>query len=281
MSSKEFKEYNPEAVDQIKQLLLAESRSGTPLPFEVKVDGYIKIRKTDKVERFNELYSFVDDTTENLVITLFVDPTTDKREWYKFRLKQSANSENLNGLDMDAKLNEKLKAYDTEQEHKRTKEELKKSNEKLIKAEEYIDTLLNQLEESKTKPNHIGKWDVGKLVGSVVEGIAINYPKVLTDVPVLNGIAKVIQEDVKSKSKQNLNGSFEGDVSFKIKDEVDKQGLTEHEQAIKNLAEFMASKFDERERYVLSLIIEELGNKPSELDTIADLLNIDTTSNEN
>ncbi len=281
MSSKEFKEYNPEAVDQIKQLLLAESRSGTPLPFEVKVDGYIKIRKTDKVERFNELFSFVDDTTEYLVITLFVDPTTDKREWYKFRLKQSANSENLNGLDMDAKLNEKLKAYDTEQEHKRTKEELIKSNEKLIKAEEYIDTLLNQLEESKTKPNHIGKWDVGKLVGSVVEGIAINYPKVLTDVPVLNGIAKVIQEDVKSKSKQNLNGSFEGDVSFKIKDEADKQGLTEHEQAIKNLAEFMASKFDERERYVLSLIIEELGNKPSEVDTIADLLNIDTTASEN
>jgi hypothetical protein len=281
MNTKEFKEYNPEAVEQIKQLLLSESRSGTPLPFEVKVDGYIKIRKTNNVERFNELYAFVDDTTEHLVITLFIDPATDKREWYKFRLKQSAASDNLNGIDMDAKLNEKLKAYDTQQEHKRTKEALQMSNDKLIKAEEYIDTLLNQLEESKTKPNHIGNWDFGKLIGTAVEGIAINYPKVLTNVPVLNGIAKVIQEDVKTKSNQNLNGSFEGDVSFKIKEEASAQPLTAHELAIKELTEFMASKFNEQERYVLSLIIEELGNKPSELHTIADLLNIDTAPSEN
>ncbi len=274
MISKEFKEYTPEAVEQIKQLLVSEAKSGSPMPFEIKVDGFIKIRKTDKVERFNELYSFLDDTTEQLVITLFIDPTTDKKEWYKFRLKQAPSHENLNGVDMDAKLNEKLKAYDLEQEQKRTREELSATKAKLESAEEYIGMLLNQIEESKAKPNHIGKWDMGKLFGTMVEGIAINYPKVLTDVPVLNGIAKVIQSENKNLQIKQPNNSFEGDVSFKLKDDADNQQPDEHLQAVKNLADFITAHFDEDQRRMLGHVIEALGMQPDKLETIADLLNV-------
>jgi len=278
MNTRDFKEYNTEAIDQIKQFLMAEHRNATPVPFEVKVDGYIKIRKTDKVERFDELYSFVDDTTDNVIITLFIDSSNnEKKEWYKFRLKSSSNKEAMNGTgDVEAKLEEKIRAYDLEQEHKRTKEELKQTQGKLEKAEEYIDTLLNQIEESKVKPNHIGKFDLTTLLSGTLEGLAVSYPKIMSEVPVLNGISKVIREEHKAKANKKPNESFEGDVSFKLKDEDNATETEEHLQAVKELAEYIATHFNDAQKQLLNDIIVALGEKPSELPTIAELLNIET-----
>jgi len=77
-----------------------------------------------------------------------------------------------------------------------------------------------------------------------------------------------------------LNGSFEGDVSFKPK--TNKAPLTPeaqaHEQTIRQLADFIGEHFDEQQRRLLGCVIIELGEKPSQLPTVAELLNIDVNA---
>jgi len=276
MATTEYKPYDQGEIESIRLMLEAEAKEGTPLSFDVKVNGNTRIHKTNKVERFNELYNFINDTTKELVINVYPDPNNNNRkEWYKYTFGKI--EEPLSGVgDMEQKLNERMKAFEEKQAAKRIEEKLKETEEKLGQAEDYILILEDKLEKTKLKPNHFGEWDLGKLGASILEGVAVNHPKVLEKVPVLNGIAKVIQEDTKSKP-QDLNGSFEGDVSFKSKSKEKELSpeAQEHEETVRRLVDFIGEKFDERQRSILGMVIVELGENTSQLETVAELLNID------
>ncbi len=276
MATTEYKAYDQGEVESIRLMLEAEAKEGTPLCFDVKVNGNTRIHKTNKVERFNELYNFINDTTKELVINVYPDPNNNNRkEWYKYTFGKI--EEPLSGIgDMEQKLNERMKAFEEKQAAKRIEEKLKDTQDQLNQAEDYIRILEDKLEAAKIKPNHFGEWDLGKLGSSIIEGVAIHHPKILEKVPVLNGIAKVIQEDVKNKPQQ-LNGSFEGDVSFKAKGKTQERSpeAEAHEHTVRQLADFIGEHFDEKQRRILGLVIVELGENTSQLQTVAELLNID------
>lgn len=274
MATIDYKPYDQGEVESIRLMLEAEAKEGTPLCFDVKVNGNTRIHKTNKVERFNELYNFINDTTKELVINVYPDPNNNNRkEWYKYTFGKT--EEGLNGGDMEQKLNERMRAFEEKQAAKRTEEKLQDVQDQLHQAEDYIRILEERLEAAKIKPNHFGEWDLGKLGSSIIQGVAIHHPKILEKVPVLNGIAKVIQEDVKSKPEQ-LNGAFEGDVSFKPKN----HNSEETDETILVLKEFITKKFDERQKNILGLIIMELGDKKHQLEPVAELLDIDLNEAE-
>lgn len=279
MATTGYKAYDQGEVESIRIMLEAEAKDGKPLCFDVKVNGNTRIPKTNKVERFNELYNFINDTTKELVINIYPDPNNNNRkEWYKYSFGNA--QDNLNGMgDMEQKLNERMKAFEEKQASKRLEEKYQEAQEQIKQAEDYIRILEDKLETQKTKPNHFGEWDLGKLASTTIQGIAVHHPKILEKVPVLNGIAKVIQEDMKSQPQQ-LNGSFEGDVSFKVKDKKQERSpeADAHEQTIRQLADFVGEHFDENQRRILGLVIVELGENPSQLQTVAELLNIDVNA---
>lgn len=268
----EYKPYDQSEIESIRLMLEAEAKEGRPLSFEIKVNGFTRVHKTNKVERFEELHNFLNENTTELVISVYPDMNSNRKEWYKYKL--NSKPEALNGLDMEAKISERMKQFEEKMAMQRTEEKLKETEHKLEQAELYIDILEDKLEESKTKPNHIGNFDLGKLASSTIEGIAIHYPRVLDKVPVLNGIAKVIQEENKSKPAQ-LNGGFEGEVSFKPKSKSQQAPVTEHDEAVKQLSEFIAEHFDQDQKQILGAVIVALGENPSQLPTVAELLNID------
>ncbi|MFL5763563.1 MAG: hypothetical protein ACJ77K_06430 [Bacteroidia bacterium] len=276
MAAHDYKAYDESEVESIRLMLDAEAKEGLQLYFEVKVNGNTRIHKTNKVERFGELYNFINDKTKELVINVFPDPENhNRKEWYKFNFGAN-NSESLNGLDIEQKLSERMQAFEEKQAAKRTEEKLQEALEQIQQAEDYIRILEEKLEQQKVKPNHFGEWDLGKLASTTIQGIAANHPKVLENVPVLNGIAKVIQEDLRSKPP-SLNGTFEGDVSFKAKESKTNASpeAEAHEQTIRQLADFIGEHFDEDQRRMLGWVIVELGENPVQLQTVAELLNID------
>jgi hypothetical protein len=283
MATTDYKPYDQGEIESIRLMLEAEAKEGTPLCFDVKVNGNTRIHKTNKVERFNELYNFINDTTKELVINVYPDPNNNNRkEWYKYTFGKI--EEPMGGVgDMEQKLNERMKVFEEKQAAKRVEEKLKETEEKLSQAEDYIQILEDKLEAAKVKPNHIGQIDLAKLGAGILEGVATQYPKVLEKVPVLNGIAKVIHDENKSKPQQ-LNGSFEGDVSFKAKSKTTDLSpeAIEHEETVRRLVDFIGEKFDERQRSILGMVIVELGENTSQLETVAELLNIDLNAeNEN
>jgi hypothetical protein len=278
MATTEYKPYDQGEIESIRLMLEAEAKEGAPLSFDVKVNGNTRIHKTNKVERFNELYNFINDTTKELVINVYPDPNNNNRkEWYKYTFAKI--EEPMSGVgDMEQKLNERMRVFEEKQAAKRVEEKLKETEEKLN-----IQILEDKLEAAKVKPNHIGQIDLAKLGAGILEGVATQYPKVLEKVPVLNGIAKVIHEENKNKPQQ-LNGSFEGDVSFKAKSKEQELSpeAREHEETVRRLVDFIGEKFDGRQRSILGMVIVELGENTSQLEPVAELLNIDVNAeNEN
>jgi hypothetical protein len=276
MAATEYKSYDQGEVESIRLMLEAESKEDRPLYFDVKVNGNTRIHKTNKVERFNELYNFINENTKELIINIYPDPNNlNRKEWYKYSFGNS--NESLNGGDMEQKLNERMKVFEEKQAANLVIEKLKEAQEDLRQAEDFIRILEDKLEAQKLKPNHFGEWDLSKLATSTIEGIAVHHPKILENVPVLNGIAKVIQADMKNKPQQQLNGSFEGDVSFKAKEhkaELSSEAQ-EHERTIRQLADFIGEHFDDGQRRILGLVIVELGENTDQLQKVAELLNID------
>ena len=276
--STEYKPYDQNEIESLKRSLEAESREGKPLSFEIKIDGNTRIHKTNKVERFEEMHDFINENTKNLIIAVFPDENSKRKEWYKYNLDTSGEA--LNGSDVEKKVtqqvSEQMKQYTERMAAQRVEEKLEETKEKLEHAEAYIDILQSQLEDAKTKTNHIGNWDIGKLAGSTIKEIAIHYPKVLDNVPVLNGIARVIQEEERQRPKQ-ISPSFEGDVSFKQKaPSAGKfQENNEHDQSIQRLSDFIGEHFTEEQKVMLGWVIQTLGENPSQLQTVAELLNID------
>lgn len=270
----EYKTYDPSEIESIRMMLEAEAKEGRPLCFEIKVNSFTRVHKTNKVERFEELHNFLNENTKDLVISVFPDANSNRKEWYKY--KMNVGTESLNGNEMEAKISERMKQFEDKMSMQRTEEKLQDTEKKLEQAELYIDILEDKLEEQKTKTNHIGAFDLAKLASSTIEGIAVHYPKVLDKVPVLNGIAKVIQDENKARPAQ-LNGGFEGDVSFKTKSKTEPEEI-EHDEAIKQLSDFIAEHFDQDQKQMLGAVIVALGENPSQLKTVAELLNIDLTA---
>lgn len=272
----DYKPYDSSEIESIRLMLEAEAKEGRPLCFEIKVNGFTRIHKTNKVERFEELHNFLNENTKELVISVFPDANSNRKEWYKYKMDSS--SEALHGVDMEAKIGERMKQFEEKMAMQRTEEKLKETEHKLEQAELYIDILEEKIEESKAKPNHIGGFDLGKLASSTIEGIAIHYPKVLDKVPVLNGIAKVIQEESKAKPAQ-LNGGFREEMSFKSKSQSTKSAeINEHDEAIKQLSDFIAEHFDQDQKQMLGAVIVALGENPTQLQTVAELLGIDVNA---
>lgn len=269
----DYKTYDPAEVESIRLMLEAEAKEGRPLFFEVKIDGFTRILKTNNVERFDQLHNFLNEKSKELVISIFPDPNTNRKEWYKFKL--SGGQESLNGLEMEAKIGERIKQFEEKMTMQRTEEKLHEVEKQLGEAEQYIEILEKKLEDAKSKPNHFGSLDLGRLIGSSIKEIAVHNPRVLDDVPVLNGIAKVIQEDLKTQPAQ-LPAGPQGEMSFRPKTKkVVNEAQAEHDAAIQRLSDFIGEHFDEDQKVILGAIIVELGVKPTQLNTVAELLGID------
>jgi hypothetical protein len=273
------KPYDQFDIDNIKRTIDEQAQEGSPLYFEVKVDDKVVIHATNNPERFDSLYNFINEKSKTLVISVFVTAERGKKDFYRFLLNGTPPEKTLEGLpDVDKIVNDKMQTFKDQTAMERLQEKLMETKQRLEEAEAYSDSLQAQLEALRAQPNHFGGLDLGKLAGSAVKEIALHYPKVLEKVPVLNGIAKVIQDDEQTRPHTE-NPSFEGEVSFKAKNSSSSEPkedseMNENIAFAKQLGQFISENFEEEQIATLAAVIEALGEDTSQLIPVAELLNI-------
>lgn len=287
--------YSEEELDKIKTMLEAEKAEGKPVGFEVKVDGIPRILKTQNVSRFDELYKYINENTKEVLVVFYSDVDSTRGIIYTTlcldaedvlaREKKAAPLNGPESLDtiVEAKKAAFIKDFKTEQEITQLKKLVAEKQELLDDAEKHIIKLEGELAQLQVKPNHIGNIDVAKLVSSAFIDVATRKPQAFENVPVLNGIAYAISSSPSEKQNTSTAGNFEGEVSFKEKsesesgkDETHEEKYSEQELVVKNLTRFISEHFNEEQANVLGQIIQTLGEKPQEVFTVADLLNIET-----
>ena len=94
----DYKPYDASEIESIRLMLEAEAKDGKPLCYEIKINGFTRVHRTNKVERFEELHNFLNENTKELVISVYPDANSNRKEWYKYRMNGAP--EEFNGLYM-------------------------------------------------------------------------------------------------------------------------------------------------------------------------------------
>jgi hypothetical protein len=275
--AKIIEEYNPQKIEIVKRMLGRQAEKGIPMAFEIYVDNFKVVMKTTDITEFDSYEELTTSETRCIKITVFNSlADTVGHTKYLFELKggQSSEPAKLNGLgevDINARIKESLAIERDRWDKEQLNNELDRTKLLLKEAEDYIDNLQTQIEQTKTKANHWGKLDLGLLAGSALEGVLRKNPQWLTKVPGLEGLAGAIEQESTEGVKQIP--VQETEVSFKKKSEST-PALSEDEQSYLNFGKHVAENFEDDEIRLLMKIIAELGKDTSKLKTVADLLDI-------
>lgn len=262
--------YDPRKIELIQNILLSHAENGTPHFFEIKMDGFTVVPKTNIPDHFERFQQFISESTEKLTIIIYsTTPDSGQTGYYTFSLSPADKSKPLNGTDLNGLIDEKLKQQREQYDKERLLEKLEETQKTLSEAEEYIDNLEDRIKTMEQKPNHWGKLDLGMLAGSALEGILRKNPQWLSKVPGLEGLAGAIKQE--NSGQQHIPSQPESQVSFSKVDEAD-EGLSEDEQKLLEFGKKMLENFSHPEIAQLAEILDALSKNKFQINIVADLL---------
>lgn len=260
--------YDQLKIDKLKHFLMEMAAKGLPRPYEIFVDALKVVPKTEDPKEFDNYEYYMNEDTEKIRILIYNSAATPRNDQYCFYVQQNKQEKPLNGLgDLDGIIQEKLTARDKEHETRLMKQELEETKKQLEEAEEYAEDLEQQLEEAKSNKYKLGKLDLIELGGAVIEKLAVKNATALEKI----GLAGLIAPPDIGEPKP----AEETNASFQKKAEVATDLKPDHLQYIPILQK-LDTVFERPQLETVMKIIGRFSEDPSQLITVAELLNVQT-----
>jgi hypothetical protein len=262
--------FDQSRIDGIKRYLQREAEKGRKRDYEIAVDGFKVVSRTDNVEEFDDFEAEIRDNTRNVSITVF-DLNTNRNTKYFFHLQRELSQKSVNGLgEIDQMIQEKLDAKDREHEMDRLKGKLAEAEDALEQAEEYAEQLERMLEEEKNK-KAIASNNIGETLSTLATAfIRQNSAKS----PALRTLGGFLGVDVETKPIElPAQQAEEAEVSFEKKQEASEPQFDELTTYRLSLIEDFQTKLDPHQLQVLFQIIGYLTDRPGELQVMIDFIN--------
>jgi hypothetical protein len=140
--------YDEQKVERIKTMLCGLAERHQHRPFEIFVDKFKVVPKTENMDSFDDYLDFVDEDTKEIKIKVYHTANSPRNDQFTFEVskKEENAQQGLSGIEqVEQIVGVKLAEKDREYEARRNAELLAECREKLEEAEEYIDTLMEKL----------------------------------------------------------------------------------------------------------------------------------------
>lgn len=191
--------YDPVRIERIRHFLESCEEKGKPKFYEIFVDNLKAVDKTDDTSCFDEYKVYMDDNTQMIKILIYTStencPRNDKFIFSVRNPKEEKKQEQLNGLDIQNKIDAAIQVERDRNQVLQLQKELELTKEQLEEAEEYAGTLEEKLEnfrlayeELKARKISTAEMNTGRLVGYVTNYFMKNYPSLAGKIP---GIAEL------------------------------------------------------------------------------------------
>ncbi|HEV8283820.1 MAG TPA: hypothetical protein VGQ09_05905 [Chitinophagaceae bacterium] len=260
--------YDQLKIDKLKYFLEDMAAKGHARPYEVFVDNLKVVPKTDDPKNFDSYEYYMNEDTEKVRILIYNSNLSPRNDQYCFYVQKNLSEKPLNGLgEIETIVQEKLQARDKEYELTQLKKELEVTKQKLEDADEYVEQLEQQLEESKSNKYKLGKIDLVDLGSLVLGKFAEKNAAVLSKVG-LEGLANGSTQIEAGKAEET-------EASFQKKADANNDVKPEHRQYLGWLQQLDES-FDEAHLEVVMKILRRFAEDASSLKAVAELLNIQT-----
>ena len=137
--------YEQNKIDSLKRYLKREAEKGRTRDYEIIVDGFKVVSRTDDVEEFDDYEEEIKDNTRNISILIYDGAGTNRNTRYSFSLNQDNASpipaKPMNGIgglgEIDEIIQQKLEEKDRDYKISSLEKELEDTQQKLAEAEEY------------------------------------------------------------------------------------------------------------------------------------------------
>lgn len=256
--------YSEQKIDNLYNYLQSSKEQGEPEDYEIFVDAFKVVKRTNDLTRFENYSNYVQPETKTLTIIIY-DGTSPRNTKHIFTIKED-NANGLNGVDVDTRIEEKLRV----EKDKWETDLLKKENEKLkidlAEAETYIEELEEIAEKAKDKKFRMGDVNVGEVASVLLEGFIRRNPRMLAKLPGGMALAGVIEQDNEEREKALTEITPEPEVSFKKKSNTPEPVLSDEDKSYLDFINSLKEKFDHQQMTSVMLILDVLAKSPQDID---------------
>ena len=272
--------YDQNKVDSLKRYLQREAEKGRARDYEIIIDGFKVVSRTNDVNEFEDYEQEIRDTTRNLSILIYDGDKTPRNTRYSFALNQDnaipqQPQNSLGSLgDIDHIVQQKMDEKDKDYQIKNLTEKLEDTEERLEEAEEYAEILKTELEHIKA--NRFQMKDVNLLeVGAELLKFTINKnAKKSPFAAQLSGILGALNEMEQPALPPKTES--EPDCEVTVEQGNSQPALTEIQLLILKNIQQMERAFTPDQLPIMNQVMVRLMEDPDQLIPVAELLNVKT-----
>jgi hypothetical protein len=270
MAIVEREKYTAQKINKLRDFLQRNTDIGKPIEYEILVDGLKAVLRTDNPEHF-ETYELLVDGDSKYMEIIFYKGGSNHNEKRIYSFREENNKEGLSGIDIEAKIEERL----LKAKQETTLENLQTENSQL---KERVEDLENEIEELET---NVGTMQaklsplngmLGDFGSNLLESFIKRNPQLLTALPGGQALAGLIgTEDPKTEA---LNGTPETEVSFKAK-EPDAPGAAELSEEDKSSIKFtkqLTERFNKEQFNKIIMVLQSFAKEDKLIDEVLTFL---------
>lgn len=277
------KPYSTERILKLKRILEQAHSKGRPRYFEIMVDGFKVVYRTNDLSEFDLFEEHVDEDTNEVVFILYSDNATSPRNTrHIFKLKEEEKENKkeqpkeipqptqigLSGAEVDLKLKEAMEKFTLDARVKELEKDLQQKTKQLQKAEEYIDKLTEKNEQLQTQFSETEKKL--NLLGAA-ERVLTN-PHLSNNVASLAGVLSGVPGKDEKEEKKEEKKEQQGEATFSKKKK--EEPLTEDQKRHLQIVQAMEKELEGEELHTLMKINDVLITDKKKIPEVAYLLEL-------
>ena len=270
--------FDQHKIDSLKRYLQREAEKGRKKDYEIMIDGFRVVSRTDDISEFDDYEQEIKGDTRNISILIFDGPGTNRNTRYSFSLQgDTSNRSNgsLNGLgDIEQVITDKLAEREKEYEVQRLKEQLKDTKSQLTEAEEYAETLERRIKEMEAQ-RFTNTVSIGEVAGLVLKSLVKQNIARIPGGQALAGLLGAEQPAELPQPTEPASGqvSFEKQPDSPVMDDQTRNRLS--------LIEQMQERFNEQQMIGVFSILDLLTAAPDKINMVLAQLSEPDTSLKN
>ena len=245
--------YSADKIEKLQQYLDAYAEKGQPIDFEIIVDGFRAVRRTNDPGMFEMFERFVTADTKSVEV-IFYQGASNNNDKHLFYFNEDVTEKGLNGIEINQKIQDHVEQAKKQWDHEQLVKEVGEWKDYAKELEEDVEKLEKQLEESKSNQSPL-QGMLGEFGSSLVSGLVRQNPRIIDKIPGLSGL-------IESGEPEPAAGG-ETEVSFTSKQEQS----TEAAEALQ-FVQYIKSKLSAEQWGKLIVLLDTLTEQPHKIEEV-------------
>lgn len=262
--------YEQKKIDRLLNHLRIYHEKGHPIDFEIFVDGFKAVRRTNDLDMFSLYEDFVDADTKTVEFLFYTgNSNNNHKHIFTFGSTQASEQtkEDLSGVDVEERIEEGVQRRLREARFTELEAENKELQEEIRDLEKDINRLEREKAEILSRQSPLNSV-LGEFGSSFVESLIRRNPKIVSALPGGEALAGLLQSDNAEPASEQ---SPESEVSFKPKSTAitdDGNTPSESDQAAIYFVEQLKAKFTREEFDKVLCILQALAEDKDKIDVV-------------